>query len=226
MVEVQLADKQNLDLAIAAVNLAKEVLPPTIELIKGHVRKRTAKVRLVTSAVFTFYDPISMEDYYSSFVNDVTENKVAKNKLKIGEITVGYSISPTVKTYFPVALADYGEDILEKQDELVSVFTRIVQIRVFMFPLQQQMSSEDLETFIKAFDGFIGETETRLRAERKLRLNVIVKHLVFETSDVDFLQNCSRLIADESLRIYCSNSKISVTYSKLDKLLDFTSVLW
>jgi hypothetical protein len=138
MVEALLAniDEQKIDLAIAALDFAKTAMPPTIELIKGSfLTRKTVKVRLTASAVFSFYNAIPMEDYYSLFLKKISELKVEKNKLKLGELVVGYSINPNIKTYYPLALADFGEDIL-KQDEFLSLYAGIDQIRVFIYPSQ------------------------------------------------------------------------------------------
>ncbi|MCW4006208.1 MAG: hypothetical protein NWF04_06395 [Candidatus Bathyarchaeota archaeon] len=219
-------DQNKIDLAIAGMELAKAAVPPTIELIKGRfLSRKTVKVEITAIAVYSFYNPIPMEDYHSAFIKKIVENRVDKNKLNINDVTVSYSISPNVKTFYPLGLSDFGEDIL-KQDEILSLYAGIDQIRVFIHPSQLQMSSEDLTTFIQAFDDFITNTAELLRAEGKIPLKFAVKHIVFNTNNQQFLQNCPKLIADESLRVYCCNSKLSITYSKVDKLLNLTRVLW
>lgn len=220
---MELTDKEKIDLAIT---VAKEVIPPTIKLIKGRLKKKSVKIRLLTNAVFTFYGSIPIEDYNSIFVKKISVSKVDKNKLEINGISVRYSISPNVKPTFPVILgAEYGESVLN--EELLSVYTTIDQIRLFIYPLQEQnMSLEDLENFITAFDNFLGEVELSLRNQKKIPLNMIVKHLIIESDDTNFLRKIPQPVMDESLRIYRSNSKMTITYTKLQKLLEFIECIW
>ena len=224
MVEIQLTDKDKLDLAI---QVAKEVIPPTINLIKGRLIRKSAQIRLQSSAVFTFYGSISIEEYNSIFVKKISESKTDKNKLEIDGITVGYFISPNVKAVFPVVLeAEYGERIL-KEEEIMSLYTRIDQIRLFIHPSQEQeMSLEELERFVKAFDNFIEKVELCLRGDKKIPLNMVVKHLVFESENTEFLEKASRPTTNECVGVYRCNGKVSVTYTKLEKLLEFIRGLW
>jgi hypothetical protein len=229
MVEALLAniDQTKVDLALAGIGLAKEAVPPTIELIKGRfLTKKSVMVQLTASAVFSFYNPIPMEDYYSVFIKKIVENKTDKNKLKLNNQIVSYSINPNVKTYYPLGLSDFGEEIL-KQDELLSLYAGIDQIRVFMHPEQPKMTPDELIAFIQAFDDFVSNTSESLRIDGKIPLKVTVKHLVFDTSDSQFLQNCIKLKAfGEGVSVYCGNTKVLITYSKIERLLALARILW
>ena len=203
------------------------VIIPTIKLLKGRFRKKSVEIRLVYAAVFTFYDSISIEDYNSIFVKKILESKIDKNKLEVDGLTVNYSVSPNVKTAFPVVLeAEYGSRILE-EEEVLSASTRIDQIRVLIFPIQtQEMSLDGLEGFAKAFDNFIEKTEVCLRREKDLPLNMVIKHLILASENVEFLENASKTANDEDFRVNRTNTKVTVTYTRLEKLLTFIRNLW
>lgn len=210
--------KEELELAIL---LGRKVVVPTIKLLRGRFRKKSIEIRLFYGAVFTFYDSISIEDYNSIFVKKILEFKVDKNKLEVDGLTVNYSISPNVKTAFPVVLeAEYGSRILE-EEEILSMYTRIDQIRFFAFPTQEEMSLEGLQIFAKAFDNFIERIEICLRKERKLPLNMVVRHLILESENGNFLEKASKIISNEKLRVHRFDNKVTVTYIRLEELLTF-----
>jgi len=221
--QLRLPTKEEIDLAVF---LGSKVIIPTIKLLKGRFRKKSVEIRLVYAAVFTFYDSIAIEDYNSIFVKKVLESKKEKNKLEIDGLTVNYSMSPNIKVASPVPLeAEYGSGLLE--EEVLSVSTRIDQIRVLIFPIQtQEMSLDGLEGFAKAFDNFIEKTEVCLRREKDLPLNMVIKHLILASENVEFLENASKTANDEDFRVNRTNTKVTVTYTRLEKLLTFIRNLW
>ena len=227
MVETKLRPPTEEELKLAIL-LGRKVVIPTIKLLIGRrFRKKSVEIRLLYGAVFTFYDPISYEDYNGIFVKRIWESKVDKNKLEVDGLTVSYSISPNVKTVFPAVLeAEYGNRILE-EEEIVSMYTRIDQIRLFVYPTQEQeMRQEGLEYFAKAFDNFVERIEICLRREKKIPLNMVVKHLILESENTKFLEKASRAKANEDLRVHRSNRKVSITYIRLEKLVKFIRDLW
>lgn len=206
--------------------LGSKVVIPAIRLVRGRLRKKSVELRLAYNAVFTFYGSISIEDYNSVFVKKVLESKTEKNKLEIDGLTVGYSIRPNIKVASPIPFeAEFGTRPLD--EEVLSASTRIDQIRVLIFPPQaQEMSLEDLESFTKTFDDFIEKTEICLRHEKNLPLNMVIKHLILESENTELLENASKTISDEGLRVNRTNMKITVTYIRLEKLLTFIGNLW
>lgn len=206
--------------------LGSKIVVPTIKLVRGRFRKKSVKIRLIYDAVFTLYDSIPIEDYHSIFVKKVLESKKERNKLEIDGLTVNYFISPNVKVAFPIPFeAEYGGGLSE--EEALSVSTRIDQIRVLIFPMEEQdMSLDTLEGFAEAFDNFIEKIEIRLRQEKDLPLNMVIKHLILSSENAEFLENASKTIDDESFRINRANKKVTVTYIRLEKLLAFIRNLW
>ena len=209
--------KEELEFAIL---LGKKVVIPTIKLLIGRFRKKSVEIRLLYGAVFTFYDSVPVEDYYGVFVKKILESKVDKKKLEVDGLTVNYSISPNVKTAFPVVLeAEYGSKILE--EEMLPMYTRIDQIRFFVFPTQEEISLEGLQIFAKAFNNFLERIEFCLRKEKQLPLNMVVKHLILESGNVNFLEKASKTISNDKLRVHRFDNKVTVTYIKLEELLTF-----
>ena len=68
--QLRLPTKEEVDLAIL---VGSKVIIPTIKLFKGRFRKKSVETRLSYGAVFTFYDPISIEDYNSMFAQKIKE---------------------------------------------------------------------------------------------------------------------------------------------------------
>ncbi len=205
--------------------VVKEVVPPTISLVKGRLLKKTVKIQLSLSTVFTLYGSISLEDYNGFFVKKIAESKIAKNKLNINGLTVNYFVSPNMKPIVPFysGVESSNETLNE---EIMSEYTLIDQIRLFIYPLQEEMTPQDLENFVKCYDDFVTKLESDLRGEKKIPLNMVVKHLILGTEDSDFLKGMSKSIMDDSLRIYASRNKVTITYTKIEKLLNFIRTLW
>lgn len=211
--------KEEVELGIL---VGKHIIIPTIKLLRGRLRRKSVRIRLLYGAVFTFYDSVSIEEYNSLFVKKIKEFKVDKNKLEIDGLTVNYHVRPNIKTVFPVFLeAQYGSRILEGTEEILSMATKIDQTRLFVFPTQEEMSIDGLESFATAFDNFIDKIEICLRREKKLQINLVVKHLILESDDIDFIKKASEITLDEGISLYTSNNKVSMAYTKLGDLLQF-----
>jgi hypothetical protein len=131
-----------------------------------------------------------------------------------------------VKPTFPVVLgAEFGESVLN--EEVLSVYTVIDQIRLFIYPSQEKnMSSDDFEMFVNAFDNFLSEVEFSLRGDRRIPLNMVIKHLILETEETEFLRKIPNPIMDESTRVYKSNKRITITYTKAERLLKYIECWW
>lgn len=209
--------KEELELAIF---LGRKVVIPTVKLLIGRFRKKSVEMRLLYGAVFTFYDSIPIEDYYSVFVKKILESKVDKRKLEVDGLTVNYSISPNVKATYPVVLeAEYGSKLLD--EEMIPMHTSIDQIRFFVFPTQEEISLEGLQLFAKAFDNFLDKIEFSLRQEKQLPLNMVVKHLILESENGNFLEKASKTISNDKIRVHRSDNKVTVTYIKVEGMLAF-----
>lgn len=222
--KLRLPTQEEVELAISV----GKIIVPTIKFLKGRFRKKSVEIRLSYDAVFVFYKPISIEDYHTMFVSIVSESKKDKRTLEIDGHSVNYFLSPNIKVAPLIPLeAEYGDVFLEEREELLSMSTGIDQIRLFIFPLQgTEMSPDSLESFAKSFDNFVERMEMHIRKEKRLPLNLVVKHLILESEDVEFLGNASKSTSNEGFRINGNNRKIMVTYNKLEDLLTFIGRMW